>query len=389
MSRQSPLDISKFARLFRSFSSAALAASLLLGCSDAAEPPAEEPPPAAEIPVGTLSFAFTDASRDEDATEAPDDKREILITAFYPAREGGAYPKAPCFRRPGEADLNAVASGLPEGSLDTVCEGEALEGAEMAEGEPLPLLVFSHGYSSPIALYTSWLEALARRGYIVLGVTHPYSAGFTVLSSGAVATTPDPPLEPALFDAFVAKLSLDQRAAVEALRVALPDSPAGHLAARWDQDRVGFLGHSIGGAASARTCLIDEGAGGCVNLDGTMESNTAEQGLDRPFLLANASTSFTQDASRPLTWENLRGPGYRLDLPAALHNNFSDLAFWIDRLDLPVEPAMMQIGAIDPARAEEVTLAFLGAFFDRHVRGLDAPLLDGPSPHPEALWERR
>lgn len=388
MFRAHPLTTSKFARLFRA-STAALAASLLVGCSDAAEPPAEEPPPVAESSVGTLSFAFTDPSRDEDATETPDDRREILITAYYPAREAGAYPKAPCFRRPGEADLNAVAAGLPKGSFDTVCDGEALEGAEVAEGEPLPLLVFSHGYSSPIALYTSWLEALARRGFIVLGVTHPYSAGSTVLSSGEVATTPDAPLEPALFDAFIAKMSLDQRAAVEALRAALPESPAGRLAARWDQERVGFVGHSVGGAASARTCMLEEGADACVNLDGTMESSTVAQGLDRPFLLVNASTNFTQDASRPPTWENLRGPGYRLDLLEALHNNFTDLPFWLERLDLQVDPIMMQIGSIDPARAEEVTLEFVGAFFDRHVRGLDAPLLDGPSPHPEALWERR
>lgn len=366
-----------------------LASGLLVSCGDQPGTPADEPPPVAEGLVGTVSFAFTDASRDEDATETPDDRREILITAFYPAREGGNYPKAPCYRRPGEADLNAVAASLPAGSFDTICGGEALEGAEIAEGEPLPLLVFSHGYGAQIPLYTSWLEALAARGYIVLGVTHPYSAGVTLLSSGAVATTPEAPLEPARFDAFIAKLSLDQRAAVEALRVAEPGTPAGRLAARWDQERVGFLGHSVGGAASARTCLLDADADGCVNLDGTMDSNTAAQGLDRPFLLANASTNFTQDPSRPALWETVRGPAYRLDLPEALHNNFSDFPLWFERLMLPVEPATMQIGAINSSRASEVTLAFLGAFFDRHVRGVDAPLLDGPSPYAEALWEPR
>lgn len=365
----------------------ALISTLLIGCGDASQPP--DPQPAEITAVGTISFAFTDSTREEDATEAPGDKREILITAFYPARESGQDPIAPCYRRTGEADLNAATAGLPPGSFDTICAGEALEGAEIAGNEPLPLVVFSHGYGAHLALYTSWLEALALRGYIVLGVTHPYSSGVTVLPSGAIANTPEPPLDPMGFDALIAKLSLDQRAAVEALRVAGPQTPEGRLAARWDGKSAGFIGHSVGGAASARTCLLDMDADACVNLDGTMESNTVSQGLDRPFLLANSAMAFTQDPSRPPTWEKLRDSGYRLDLPAALHNNFSDMPFWLDRLNLPIDPSMMEVGPIDPTQAREMTLHFLGAFLDHHVRGIDAPLLDGPSPYADALWERR
>ena len=35
------------------------------------------------------------------------------------------------------------------------------------------------------------------------------------------------------------------------------------LAARWDRGAVGYLGHSVGGAASARTCLVDASAAAC------------------------------------------------------------------------------------------------------------------------------
>jgi len=370
--------------------SAVLAAGMLFGCTDA--PPVEQPPPSEIAVVGSVSFTVTDSTRDEDATAETNDKREILVTAFYPAYKGESNVEALCFPRPGEADLNAAAAGLPAGSFDTICEGEAFEGAEIAGNGQLPLVVFSHGYGAQIALYTSWLEALAHRGYIVLGLTHPYSAGITVLPSGAIAKTPKPPMDSAGFDALITKLSLDQQAAVGAFRNAAantPNTPEGRLAARWDQTSVGFFGHSVGGAASALTCLLDKDADACANLDGTMEAATVSQGLDKPFLLVNASTNFAQDPSRPPLWENLRGAGYRLDLPAALHNNFSDMPFWIDRLQLPVDPAMMQVGKIDPTEARDMTLDFFGAFLDRHVQGMDAPLLDGPSPYANALWERR
>ena len=369
------------------FALASVAGSLP-GCDDASTRP-EPAPPTPEPLVGTISFAYTDISREEDATDEPDDRREILISAYYPARGGGDFPVAPCYRRSEEADLNAIQEGLPAGSFDTICDGQALEGAEVLGGDPLPLLVFSHGYTMQTPVYTSWLEAIARRGYIVLGVTHPYSAGVTVLPSGVIARTPPPPLDPVGFDALIDKLSMDQRAAVEALRSAQPGTLEAGLAARWDRGAVGYLGHSVGGAASARTCLVDASAAACANLDGPMESRTAAEGLDQPFLLVNATNYFTTDPSRASAWDKLRGPGYRLDLPDALHNNFSDLPLWFERLGAPGDPAQWQIGALEPGRVQEVTLAYLGAFFDRHLRGMETPLLDSPSPYAEATWRLR
>lgn len=52
--------------------------------------------------------------------------------------------------------------------------------------------------------------------------------------------------------------------------------------------------------------------------------------------------------------------------------------------DLPVLGA--QLGLSDPAeplpgqRAGEITLGYVGAFYDLHLRGIRQPLLDGPSP---------
>ena len=47
-------------------------------------------------------------------------------------------------------------------------------------------------------------------------------------------------------------------------------------------------------------------------------------------------------------------------------------------------------GPIDSQRMERILNDYVLAFFDEHVKGTDAPLLDGPSPeHPEVAFESR
>ncbi len=58
------------------------------------------------------------------------------------------------------------------------------------------------------------------------------------------------------------------------------------------------------------------------------------------------------------------------------HDNFGDLAFWPG-----IEPlkSASALGAIDPARSNQIVNAYILAFFDKYLRGKAAPLLDGAS----------
>ncbi len=68
------------------------------------------------------------------------------------------------------------------------------------------------------------------------------------------------------------------------------------------------------------------------------------------------------------------------------HFNFTDDA-------LLFEPAMHVaglFGPINPQRGEEITRAYVGAFFDRELLGKPAPLLNGPlEAYPEVHVEAR
>nr|BFE85045.1 hypothetical protein GCM10020093_076460 [Planobispora longispora] len=88
------------------------------------------------------------------------------------------------------------------------------------------------------------------------------------------------------------------------------------------------------------------------------------------------------DKSWPLTWRRLDGWKRWLTVADSGHFTF---------IDLPVLGG--QAGVTDPSaplpgkRSGEITTAYVGAFFDQHLRGGHQPLLTGPSAaNPEVVF---
>lgn len=84
-------------------------------------------------------------------------------------------------------------------------------------------------------------------------------------------------------------------------------------------------------------------------------------------------------------FERLPGDGYFVRVRAMFHANLMDIPYFS-----PLMPWLGVTGPIDPQRAHAIVNAYTAAFFDRHLRGRAATLLDGPaSPYPEVLFESR
>ena len=73
-------------------------------------------------------------------------------------------------------------------------------------------------------------------------------------------------------------------------------------------------------------------------------------------------------------FENLPGDGYLVLVPGMFHSNFSDAAYYS-----PLMQWLGILGPIDGNRANRILDAYTLAFFDQHLKGQPAPLLDGPS----------
>jgi predicted dienelactone hydrolase len=146
--------------------------------------------------------------------------------------------------------------------------------------------------------------------------------------------------------------------------------------------RVGVLGHSLGGATAAQVMHDDRRVRAGVNLDGALYGPAAAAGLDRPFLLFAAGDT---DRGNTTGWgvfaDHLRGWHRELRMPDARHLAFHDSVLMVPTLAaLPDAQTVDAYGTIDGPRVAAVVRTYVGAFFDLHLRGVGASLLDSASP---------
>jgi hypothetical protein len=79
------------------------------------------------------------------------------------------------------------------------------------------------------------------------------------------------------------------------------------------------------------------------------------------------------------------GDGYIVLVPGMYHVDFSDFPLFS-----PLAEPLGLRGPLDARRARVIPDTYALAFFDKHLKGRPAPLLDGPSRRfPEVLFESR
>jgi predicted dienelactone hydrolase len=370
-------------------------------------------------PVGTVDVHLTDKSRAEIFTEAPDDRRELMVTLYYPANPPSGAQTAP-FAEGLMRDAFAARFGTP-GFLQDSVRRNAYAAVPVAKDKAsYPVILFSPGAGFVPLIYGPTLEDLASHGYIVVAVSRPYSDSFTVfpdgrvirsipeagskaLSDAAALSTSAAEFEPIINrigDVWVAdnQFVLDQLAEMNRT----DERFAGLL----DLERVGIFGHSFGGGVAAATLYQDDRFDAGLNMDGTFFGKAAHNGLSRPFMLmlservpvtpaqiaASGSTAeayaFTQEweSSTQQAMYETATPGYRLVLQGSTHHTF--ITFEPVASPVLMIPTEM-VGTIPGERAVKIVNDYVSAFFDQYLKGNASPLLaNDAAKYPEAVFER-
>lgn len=341
--------------------------------------------------------------------------RQVRVVAWYPAADGAAGPPAP-YLREGAAEAQTFAGLLrqPEDALDYLAAtpSHALLDVPPRAGAPLPLLVFSHGYTAIASSYTALLVDLASHGYAVLSVVHPYEAMAATLSDGRVVTMLDGQRqmrqgirdvlgEWGKEDATMAAVSEAANEAdalktmrgylgvlpktTEALRrwaddttlvvsglQSLPAGPAAALAARVDTSRLGAFGHSMGGVTAAAYCATAAPCRAALNLDGIPQyGDLVDRPAGKPFLMVYSGRTGRLGAS-DVIYQRATKPYRRVDVADTLHNDFSDMILWGGPL-----AARPMFGKIPAEHAVAVTRQIVREYFDQELLGKPSPLLAG------------
>ena len=409
---------------------------MLIKPSIATVPPAARlslPAPTGHYSVGAVALHLIDHSRRNPWAAVPP-YRELMVSAWYPARDATQYPLSPhmpagaAAHYGGPAGYGWLGYRVPPGTVDwagTLTSGHV--GAPLAApAGQLPVVLYSPGGGEPRTWGTILVQDLASHGYVVVTIDHPYEAsevefpGGRVIDGGVVPSN-EQQLRQLLKHGDFADLAekivavrvadtrfvIDELAALGSGRTqdaGHPQLPPG-LVGAMDMNRIGMFGVSAGGFTTAQAMYEDRRIKAGIDINGTIESPFIRDslsiapvfahGLDRPFLFMGVprNNHYTVPSWKSL-WDN--SSGWRADLTltgASGENSYKDAVWLVPQiarhLGLPKSFVTEQIGAVNPAGAVRAAGAYLAAFFGRFLNGQDDHLFDGPSArHPEFAFVR-
>ena len=387
------------------------------------------PQPTGPHDIGTLTYHWVDAARSDVFAADPQARRELMAQIWYPAKRNPSAARAAYMK-----DADAVTAAFARihdkpafvfGHFKYVTTHAVASAPVAEENTRLPVLIFLEGVTGFRQMNTFQIEALASHGYIVVALDQPGVAAAVVFPDGRqVAGLALPQLHPAIDRSYmpessdngapqlngrvlqggsiVPALAQDVSFTLDRLADLNRADPNRILTGRLDLQRVGTFGVSLGGIVVGEACRTEPRLRACLVMDAPMPTAVVEAGLQQPSMwITRDAASMRFERQRAGGWteaqieahqttmravyESLPGAGYFVQVPGTFHSNFTDIPIWT-----PLASRLGFSGPIDAQRAHDIVNAYSLAFFDRHLSGRQAKLLDGPASHfPEVRFESR
>lgn len=332
------------------------------------------PGPTGVYAVGRDRIFWNDTSRPEIHTADELDSRRVAGIVWYPAKHGSGQSTSyidnlakirSALIESGEfSALTAFGLGLIRDSA--INNGSA---AESESGSGFPLLILSPGNQTNVVFYSALAEDLASKGFIVVGIDHPYQVAAVELDDGVVAGY-DHSQDTERFASVEQKVS-ERVADINFVIDSVLTGPSEPAFQYLDRSRVGVLGHSLGGLAAVEVCRDQARVAGCVNIDGQAAGGPLGALVDstvptQPFMYLTK-----EEMIHPEIAERFESGGVGKSLvvvPEAAHDDFSDGGLVKPRLN-PFDRSVREV--VDASRA------FIGLFFEQAFAGVETWAFDG------------
>jgi len=264
------------------------------------------------------------------------------------------------------------------------------------------------GAAALTADYTTLAEDLASHGYVVVGFDAPYRSFVAVFPDGReIKRAPQNDIDQtdgSQTDQLAAKLarawSADMSFALDQLERLNASDPTGRFSGRLDLQRIGVVGHSLGGATALQFCHDDPRCKAGIDVDGAPFGPVISAGVTQPFMFilsdhrGESTHGQTPVAIREAA-ANIRSIYERLPADRRLeitirggnHFMFSDNAMLKSPLLMRVLRAV-GIVRLDGRRQIAITSHYLSAFFDVYLQGAPASGLKSQSEYPETEYSQ-
>ncbi len=367
------------------------------------------PEPTGPYAIGTFEEHLVDGSRQENrrgTLPEGDGPREVPLTVWYPADTSAAVAAQPERYPAALGECLSLVFGLPRrwfGHLSRVST-HAFRRLPLSGGESAyPVLLFSPGIRSTRFQSLTLVEELVSRGYIVIGMDHPYTSAEVKLQGGRAAAYVHEPsfAHSSELHAYnvgeIAVRTADTRFVLDTLE-RWNAAGSGHpLSGRLDLERAGLLGHSYGGAMAVQALAADERFAAALSLEGGFWGEAPSGPLERPFMyLLTGETERALDPNDPKR-EKVVYPEWTEEAEQAMGSSRSDTLFAVVEpfyhqsfTDVAYVSPRLFARKATPERTSEITRAYAVAFFDRYMKSIRSELLGQDSEaFPEVRYDRK
>ncbi len=353
--------------------------------------------------VGRTTFYWKDRARPETLSGDSNDRRELMVTLWYPARKVSGLAPAVYF-----PSYKLIAGQAPS-PLPASRKAHAFERAPLARARrTFPVILFSHGLGENTARYSAQLEDLASHGYVVAAIDHTYDNQGTVFPDGRVARYSDKwewafdaeGVERERFVRAQLRVMVEDVSFVANQLSRLSGEPSSAFKGALDLGDLGFFGHSLGGAIAPMVCQTDKRFKACLNQDGLLLGQAlildpAGGKLERPFMFLGHNERVSEETLRLMALtraeyeehdrarrrrayrilDTIPSESYAISVNGAAHSSFTDR---------PLLEANTTARYEDRVRALQIIQDYTRAFFDQYLLAKNPRLLtDTTAGYPE------
>ena len=342
--------------------------------------------PTGNYQIGTETFYWVDSSRAEWFSDDLEDKRRLMVQAWYPAiaKNNKKYSWVDYSNQRVESLAESfdvpkfIVRAVDRVGTDTYVDTTPIQGEKQ-----FPVIIFSHGFEGFRFQNTTQVQELVSHGYIVFALDHTYDATLTIFPDGSKVKKAEKYCYKCEEEKFreVFNPQIDTRISdIIFILNKIEEIRSGKLITEFstllDLDKIGVFGHSFGGGTSLAASILDPRIKSCLSLDGwyvPITPDIYEKDFSKPFLHLGQTAWDRLENYQIL--DNIlsekSGVGYKLSLEGAHHYDFTDsphLSNLASKLDLSSELESNQILTI-------TNTTVLG-FFDTYLKGLETNWLD-------------
>jgi dienelactone hydrolase len=349
------------------------------------------PTPTGPFKVGRSTYVWTDETRANPFAPVPSTRQELAIWIWYPAaitpsaKPSEYFPAS--WRRALEQHQGLLLTKLLSRDLARIRTHSWTDAIVSPDQSPYPVVILRAGGGALSTDYTSLAEDLASHGYVVVSFDAPYRTVVMPLPDGRVATRSGRDNVESMphgeAEQFANKLMSawigDTQFVLDKLQQ-LNNDPAGRFKGKLDMQKIGIVGHSLGGATAAQFCHDDDRCKAGIDIDGMPFGNVIRQGLHQPFFF------ILSDHSREPGAEALRvksdiesiynatpvGSRWQVTIVGANHFSFSDQMLTKSGILISILQMSGRFGHLEKHRGLVVASACVRTFFDVYLKNAPA-----------------